>query len=405
MTGGTWDGFNKVRSRRSYYVCGGCTGSWIWADRVSNTRWCCDHCGQQWPHDKVKSRLTNKSSPRPRPRSDRTVLVDKPPGLGGRQPESVAESALRKGWSSLTKEVQEALKGVGIDYTPEPEMQPLEEVLKAHLEALPSEVRSAVEGLLQPAPAAPVDVTGQLKATVGELCQLSQKKQATLPKPWQSAARLVISHRVGNSAVLCDGMGKWDFAATVMGSCWHNTEFKQLTAGGDESNARDCLTVWRHGATSPCARGYAQGSCDCEHFVCERCDQGQVDSSYWLGSLQPYVGCARYYESPFVQDHDLQSYDIDMGVDQDNSFALEPGRVMSAMSGGNGNETVHSTKIEAFTRNETMDAHSLELGDTEFFYVRAVGVPPACCRWDSVACPVHGWTMCPPWRRQAWSCI
>ena len=104
--------------------------------------------------------------------------MDKPPGLGGRQPESVAESALRKGWSTLTKEVQETLKGVGIDYTPEPELQPLEEVLRAHLEALPSEVRSAVEGLLQPAPAAQVDVTGQLKATVGELCQLSQKKQA-----------------------------------------------------------------------------------------------------------------------------------------------------------------------------------------------------------------------------------
>ena len=35
-----------------------------------------------------------------------------------------------------------------------------------------------VEGLLAPAPTANVDVTGQLKATVGELRQLSTKKQS-----------------------------------------------------------------------------------------------------------------------------------------------------------------------------------------------------------------------------------
>ena len=94
----------------------------------------------------------------------------------------MVEAALKKGWGNLSKDVQAALKEVGIDYTPEPELQPLEEILKAHLEALPKEVKEAVEGLLKPSQSAPVDDTGQLKATVGELRQLSHKKQSLQKK-------------------------------------------------------------------------------------------------------------------------------------------------------------------------------------------------------------------------------
>ena len=83
-----------------------------------------------------------------------------------------------KAWGTMPVEVQDALKGVGIDLTPEPEMPPLEEVLKAHLDSLPKEVKDAVVGLIKPAPTANVDVTGQLKATVGELRQLATKKQS-----------------------------------------------------------------------------------------------------------------------------------------------------------------------------------------------------------------------------------
>ena len=68
------------------------------------------------------------------------MLVDRPPGLGHRQQGSTVENALKKGWTNLSKEVQDALKVVGIDYTPEPELQPLEEILKAHIEALPKEM-------------------------------------------------------------------------------------------------------------------------------------------------------------------------------------------------------------------------------------------------------------------------
>lgn len=78
--------------------------------------------------------------------------------------------------ANMPTEVQTALKGVGLDFTPEPEMQSPETVLKAHLQSLPSEVKEAVENLMTPVKDEPKDVTTKLKATVGELRQLSNKK-------------------------------------------------------------------------------------------------------------------------------------------------------------------------------------------------------------------------------------
>ena len=98
--------------------------------------------------------------------------------MGKAKPPSGVEVTLKKAWSTLPPDCQAALKSLGLDYTPEPEPQPLEELLKAHLASLPKEVKEVVEGLLAPAPATNVDVTGQLKATVGELRQLSTKKQS-----------------------------------------------------------------------------------------------------------------------------------------------------------------------------------------------------------------------------------
>lgn len=88
------------------------------------------------------------------------------------------EDLLNKGWSSLRKDVQDGLNSVGLDFTPEPKLQPLKEILKAHLQGLLRQVKAAVENLVTPPKPEPADVTGQLKATVGELCQLSNKKQS-----------------------------------------------------------------------------------------------------------------------------------------------------------------------------------------------------------------------------------
>lgn len=175
------DGWEYPRRKaRAYHVCKGCTNSWIWSDRISSTRWGCTKCGAAWPQSNGNWRTDwspkKKANLRGRPRHQ----VAPPPGLGGKtkQQKSEVEQTLRQAWSSLPTECQQALKGMGLDFTPEPEPQPLEELLKAHLESLPKEVKEVVEGLLKPAPAASVDVTGQLKATVGELRQLTTKKQS-----------------------------------------------------------------------------------------------------------------------------------------------------------------------------------------------------------------------------------
>lgn len=168
--------YPKQRRQRTYVCSQGCPTSWIWADRINADRWKCDKCNQAWPQTTWVSDQSQFPKRRNRPRRDRNVLVERPPGLGHRPQISGVEKALQKGWSSLSKEVQEALKVVGIDYTPEPELQSIEEILKAHIEALPKEVKEAVETLVAPVKQEPKDVTTQLKTTVGELRQLSNKK-------------------------------------------------------------------------------------------------------------------------------------------------------------------------------------------------------------------------------------
>lgn len=106
-------------------------------------------------------------------------LIEAPPGLGGRDKKTnkhPVDDMLKKHWASLSEDVKKALQSAGIDYTPEPELQSLENVLKAHLQSLPGEVKEAVENLLTPVKQEPKDVTTKLKATVGELRQLSNKK-------------------------------------------------------------------------------------------------------------------------------------------------------------------------------------------------------------------------------------
>ena len=143
-----WDGWQMARrrGRRSYLVCGGCEASWIWTDRVSDSRWKCDKWHTPWPQTTWSPTWRQH-----RFRKDKTVLVDRPPGLGQRQKGSPVETALKKGWTGLSKDVQEALKVVGIDYTPEPELLPLEVILQATWRCFPkrSRRRASSQRLLQ----------------------------------------------------------------------------------------------------------------------------------------------------------------------------------------------------------------------------------------------------------------
>ena len=148
-----------------------------------------------------------------------------------------------------------------------------------------------------------------------------------------------------------------------MGSCWSGSlSDGGLKQFGDESNARECLTVWRHAATVHCARGSALHGCERDLFACERDEHDSLDSTCWLGSMQPYVGSDRYFDSPYVENFGDNGFAIDMGVDPDISTALEPGRTMSAMSRGNGREDEASAKVEAKMQLD-MDAIGRELGE------------------------------------------
>ena len=68
--------------------------------------------------------------------------MEAPPGLGGKDKrlakhpvdDLLKKDLLKKNWASLSADVQKALQSVGIDYAPEPELQSLESVLKAHLQ-------------------------------------------------------------------------------------------------------------------------------------------------------------------------------------------------------------------------------------------------------------------------------
>ena len=140
----------------------------------------CNTCGTPWPGADSDWKSTSPVKKVRKPRGRVRPQVGPPPGLGAKtkQVPNAIESTLKKAWGTMPPEAQAALKSMGIDFTPEPECPPLEEILKAHLDSLPKDVKEAVVGLIKPAPSATIDVTGQLKATVGELRQLATKKQS-----------------------------------------------------------------------------------------------------------------------------------------------------------------------------------------------------------------------------------
>ena len=119
MVGGYFQEFEKVRSRRKYVACSGCSSSWIWADRINGHRWGCNQCGTPWPGADKDWESPHPAKKARKPRGRARPQVDPPPGLGGKSKatHNAIEVTLKKAWGTLAKEAQEALKGVGIDFT------------------------------------------------------------------------------------------------------------------------------------------------------------------------------------------------------------------------------------------------------------------------------------------------
>ena len=112
--GGYIQGYQKVRGRRSYVACAGCSSSWIWADRVSPSRWGCNKCGTPWPATEAWNGSPSPTRKVRKPRGRDRTKVEPPPGLGSKQkPEGNAlEATLRKAWGTMPTATQDALKGL-----------------------------------------------------------------------------------------------------------------------------------------------------------------------------------------------------------------------------------------------------------------------------------------------------
>ena len=105
--GGYFQDFEKVRTRRRYVACTGCSSSWIWADRINAQRWGCNKCGTPWPGADSDWKST---SPVRKPRGRVRPQVDPPPGLGAKtkQVPNAIESTLKKAWGTMPPEAQAA---------------------------------------------------------------------------------------------------------------------------------------------------------------------------------------------------------------------------------------------------------------------------------------------------------
>ena len=128
--------------------------NWIWTDRVKpNTK--CRRCGNWWP---TATGGTGKGKGYGRPTSKaRQTGPEPPPGLGRVKP-------LKKS------------KVLATSWPAKPEEPELTDILKSHMESLPTQVQQIVTKLTAPEPCTEKDIATKLKGQVTELKTLSIRK-------------------------------------------------------------------------------------------------------------------------------------------------------------------------------------------------------------------------------------
>ena len=184
---------SSLKMRRNYLVCQGCGQSWLWEDRLlQKPNMKCNLCGQQWKQrqlpDLRKRRVqwaswnfTNKAEQWPK-RSLKEVLVSPPPGLyGGKPPKKNKgkvkgiEKKLQEHWTSIPEALRSQLEALGIkaaEPAPPPDLPTL---IKEHLQSLPTDLKEAVEKIVEPQKSEP-PLNQKVKQAVGTLKQVSEKK-------------------------------------------------------------------------------------------------------------------------------------------------------------------------------------------------------------------------------------
>ena len=152
--------------------------NWIWTDKIKpNTK--CRRCGTWWP---TSTGGAGKGKGYGRPTTKvRPTWPETPPGLGRVKPlkktkvQQEATELLATSWSTLPEDTQARLQALGIGPA-KPEEPELTDILKSHMDALPTQVQQIVTKLTAPEPCTERDIATKLKGQVTELKTLSIRK-------------------------------------------------------------------------------------------------------------------------------------------------------------------------------------------------------------------------------------
>ena len=181
-------------------MCSGCSGSWIWQDRLINKpNLRCLQCNKPWQQSRVPDlkrrpvtwaawNYPTKGRQWPK-KTYQEALLEPPPGLYGGQPakraKKVKQTALCKAvqehWDSLPDAMKTQCEALGVPPTTPPPPPDLPSLIKEHLQSLPQDLKAAVEKIVVPDKPEPTLAT-KLKQSVGALRQLTDKKAAIQSK-------------------------------------------------------------------------------------------------------------------------------------------------------------------------------------------------------------------------------
>ena len=152
-------------------MCTGCSKSWVFQDRIDRGKvHQCLECGKPWQQSWNGDYAWRNSA-------RKTQKVQPPPGLGkqkkGQKPTYL--EVIKKCWEGLPEAAKDVFKSMGVDGEKEPDIL---EMLKPHLDTLPEEVKKVVaEAAPKPEETTEITFTKQLKQAVGQIRDLSSKKQ------------------------------------------------------------------------------------------------------------------------------------------------------------------------------------------------------------------------------------
>ena len=187
--------------RRHYKVCSHCRKSWIWEDRlIGRPNLTCNQCGGKWQTDtlpdlKKARRITwaswnyNGTGHQWPRKTYQEALLEAPPGLQGGQKrkklkrggDAGIQKALKEHWDHLPEAFRAQCTALGLQKVETPPTPDLPSLIKEHLQSLPTDLKEAVEKIVEPEKQEPTMAT-KVKQAVGSLKQLTERKNSLQTK-------------------------------------------------------------------------------------------------------------------------------------------------------------------------------------------------------------------------------